>query len=209
MRLFQILLFFILFHFAFISFISAQTTWDKQTLEKANTAKDAAYLNKEEKLVLFYCNLVRLDPQLFATTYAKKYIDSVGQTDGYTKSLLKTLKTTKAMEALLPSEKLFEFARTHATDFGKKGKVGHGNFKKRFAKYSASCTCDIAENCEYGPDKAFDIVMALLVDENVSDLGHRKNILNPEYKNCDTAIRPHKKFRWNCVMDFSSDSKIQ
>jgi len=186
---------------------TAQTTWDTQTLEKANTAKDINYLTNEEKLTIFYCNLARLNPSLFATTYAKKYIDSIGKNDSYTKSLLKTLKTTNSMQAFYPSQQLFEFAKELAIDFGKNGKIGHGNFKKRFSKYISECTCDVAENCDYGSDKALTIVMDLLIDENISDLGHRKNILNPEYKNSGVSIHQHKKFRWNCVMDYSSAPK--
>jgi uncharacterized protein YkwD len=208
MRLSLQFLFLLLFNNQTIITIVAQTTWDDETLKKANTAKDISYLTNEEKLTVFYCNLARLNPSLFANTYAKKYIDSIGKNDAYTKSLLKTLKATKSMQALYPSQQLFEFAKEHANDFGKKGKIGHGNFKKRFSKYMSECTCNIAENCDYGSDKALTIVMDLLIDENISDLGHRKNILNPEYKNFGVSIHEHKKFEWNCVMDFGSAQKI-
>jgi uncharacterized protein YkwD len=60
----------------------------------------------------------------------------------------------------------------------------------------------MAENCDYGNNKAFDIVMSLLIDEDVPSLGHRENILDPEYKYVGTSIQPHKRYDWNCVIDF-------
>ncbi|MCZ6692800.1 MAG: CAP domain-containing protein, partial [Bacteroidetes bacterium] len=65
----------------------------------------------------------------------------------------------------------------------------------------------IGENCAYGLYSPLDIVMGLLIDEGVSDLGHRKNILNPDYKVIGVAIRPHKSYGTNCVQDFAGGVK--
>ncbi len=197
----------LLVHSITIKISFAQKVWSAELLEKANTAKKVDYLTEEEKLVLFYCNLVRTNPSLFADTYAKKYIDSTKSKSSYTKSLIKTLHKTENLGVLYPSLKLYSIATDHATDFGKKGEVGHGNFEKRFKKYYEDCNCAVGENCDYGYNKALDIVMRLLIDERISNLSHRKNILNPKYKNCGISIVKHKKYDWNCVMDFSADSK--
>lgn len=192
--------------FLLLSYLTfAQNRWTNTMLEKANTAGSNSYLNDEEKAIIFYCNLVRSEPLLFLNTYLEKYIDSTGVKTSYTKSLVKTLKTLKAPGVLVPSEKLSGLAKTHAIDFGKNGKVGHGNFKKRFKKYYADCNCDIGENCDYGNDRALNIVMSLLIDEKISSLGHRKNILNPRFKTIGVSIAEHKKYNWSCVMDFSSE----
>ncbi|MES2285229.1 MAG: CAP domain-containing protein [Bacteroidota bacterium] len=189
-----------------IKTVFAQKAWTPEMLEKANTAKNIDYLTEEEKLVLFYCNLVRMDPQLFLDTYVKKYIDSTKSNTSFTKSLIQTLSKTENMEVLYPSQKIFAIAKVHATDFGKSGGMGHGNFKKRFEKYGRECNCEIGENCDYGFNKALDIVMRLLIDEKISSLAHRKNILNPKYKNSAVSIMKHKKYAWHCVIDFSSAS---
>jgi len=192
----------LLFLLVFSSAACAQKkTWDRAVLEKANTAKDAAYLTSEEKAVIFYLNLVRLDPKLFGETYLKKYLDSTGDRNSYVTSLLKALPLTKPMDVLLPAQDLCAFAKAHATKFGKENKVGHDNFKER-TKTIRNNYAGIAENCDYGNDKAFDIVMSLLIDEGIQSLGHRKNILNPKYRYIGTSIRPHKGYDWNCVMDF-------
>lgn len=184
----------------------SQSEWTKEQLEKANTAKEISYLTEKEKAVILYSNLVRTNPLLFKNTYLKNYLDSTGmnKNNSYVKSLLKTLETTDGREALIPSKSLHTIAKAHAVSFGKSGKTGHGNFDKRFDKYFNHCTCAIAENCDYGNAEALDIVMSLLIDEGVSNLGHRKNLLNAAYKNIGVSISTHKKYRQSCVMDFSS-----
>ncbi|MDO9185918.1 MAG: CAP domain-containing protein [Bacteroidia bacterium] len=200
----------IIFTLVFLSFsiktVFAQKAWTPEMVEKANTAKNIDYLTEEEKLVVFYCNLVRMNPPLFMDTYAKKYIDSTKNNTSFTKSLIKTLGKTENMEVLYPSKKLFVIAKAHASDFGKSGGMGHGNFKKRFEKYGRECNCEVGENCDYGYSKALDITMRLLIDEKISNLAHRKNILNPNYKNSGVSIMKHKKYSWHCVIDYSANS---
>lgn len=184
----------------------SQTSWSAEQLEQANTAKEVKYLTDKEKAVIFYTNLIRIDPQLFKNTYLKNYLDSTGMSknNSYLKSLIKTLEKTESRKVLAPSKSLYTIAKAHAIDFGKSGKTGHGNFDKRFDKYFDNCNCIIAENCDYGNSEALDIVISLLIDEGVSNLGHRKNILNATYTNIGVSINPHKKYRQSCVMDFSA-----
>jgi uncharacterized protein YkwD len=184
-----------------------QNSWDQEILEKANTAKDISYLTEEEKQIIFYTNLLRLQPKLFRNTFVKHYIDSTGSKSKYVKSLLKTLETQPSLPVLKPSERLYKIAKEHATTFGKQGKAGHGNFKKRFQSYLNDCKCAIAENCYYGNVSALDVVIGLLIDENISNLGHRKNLLNPALINTGVCISPHKKYKKNCVADYSSAVK--
>jgi hypothetical protein len=195
----SLLLFYILFSSAIIA---QQKQWDPAVLQKANTAKDAAYLTSEEKAVIFYMNLVRLNPKLFGETYLKKYLDSTGDHNSYTKSLIKTLPATAAMDVLMPAKDLSAFSKAYAIKSGKENKTGHGNFKERTRGIRNNYGGYMAENCDYGNSKAFDIVMSLLIDENIQSLGHRKNILDPNYKYIGTSIQPHKGYEWNCVMDF-------
>jgi uncharacterized protein YkwD len=177
-------------------------TWDPAILAKANTAKNDSTLTAEEKKVIFYMNLVRLDPATFMQIELKHYMDSTKLNDGYTKSLTKTLLTAKPMEALTPSKALNDFAKEHAIRFGKENKIGHGNYKDRIKNIIGNYNNTMAENCDYGNDNAFDIVMSLLIDEDIKDLAHRTNILNPVYKFAGVSIKPHRGYKWNCVMDF-------
>jgi len=176
--------------------------WDEATMDKANTAKNADYLTEVEKEVIQLCNLARLNGKLFADTYLKQYIDEGNvEKSQYTGTLIADLRKVKKLEPLLPQKDLFECARSHAIESGTKGTIGHQNFSKRFKKY-ASRYIETGENCDYGNNEAIDIVMSLLIDEDVPDKGHRKNILDPKFKSVGVSLQSHKKEDWNCVMDF-------
>ncbi|MEW6468426.1 MAG: CAP domain-containing protein [Bacteroidota bacterium] len=181
--------------------------WDAKEIEKANSGKNISYLGDEEKRVITLCNMARVNPKLFAETIVEHYIDSVSyKGSAYLNSLKKTLLTTKPMSALAVAEDMYAIAKDHAEQMGKTGKKGHENFEKRYAaakkKYSG-----LGENCHYGSNKAMKIVMALLIDEGVGDSGHRKNILDPNFKYIGVALREHKSSTWNCVMSFSGPEK--
>lgn len=177
--------------------------WPQNIIEKANTAKDVAYLNDKEKEIILLFNLARTDGKKFAETICQTYLDSnkIDQQDKYVKSLLKDLQKTSNLKPFKPQKDLFEIAKSHAIKSGKTGYVGHRNFNKRYddalQKYRT-----VGENCDYGNSEPLDIVMNLLIDQGVESLGHRKNILNPEFINIGLSIQPHKEYRVNCVISF-------
>lgn len=186
------------------------STWDESILKKAKSAEKEIYLTEQEKEIFFYSNLVRLNPQLFEKTILKDYIQQhkVKPTK-YVKSLQKELRKLPPMRILLPRKDLHESAKRHAKDMGRSGKVGHRSsrgksFKKRFKKLQEKYDL-VGENCQYGYKNGIDIVIDLLIDQGVSDLGHRKNILNPEYQYMGTSILSHKKYRWNAVQNFGGN----
>jgi hypothetical protein len=182
--------------------------WDAASLAQANSAKDINYFTEDEEKVIFYLNLVRMDPKLFGETYLRQYLDSVKmKKNSYVSSLEKELKSAKKMKPLQPLKLLFESAESHAIKMGKTGGIGHADFDKRFAKVSKQYGGYVGENCDYGNKEPLDIVMSLLIDDGVPGMGHRKNILNEQYVLVGVSIKPHKKDEWNCVIDFSGDSK--
>lgn len=176
-------------------------------LDKANTAKNTAYLSKTEKEVILYMNIARLDGDWFIKHIYNKKISFVSSfSSSYRKSLLKDLKKTKDHPMLYPAKGLTKAARYHAKDMGKKGKTGHRSSDGtetfvRIKKYAQGGY--MAENIQYGYQSALDIVLDLLIDDGISSLGHRKNILNSNFSYVGVAIEPHKRYRINCVQDFS------
>jgi hypothetical protein len=52
------------------------TTWTREELAMANTAKDVDYLSDEEKKIIFYMNLARMDGTRFFNTYFQTFVDS-------------------------------------------------------------------------------------------------------------------------------------
>ncbi len=158
--------------------------------------------------VLALLNEVRTQPQLFLDNRLTPYLEQNGlQENTYAKSLVEDLKTRKPADSLKLSPALNAVAKLHAVDMGMKNKVGHNSsdgttFDKRL-RLRAKAKGAVAENCDYGNAKPLDIVMSLLIDDGIENLGHRKNILEPRLRFVGIAIEPHKKYGTNCVMDFA------
>ncbi|MCX6268067.1 MAG: CAP domain-containing protein [Bacteroidetes bacterium] len=165
--------------------------WNRPEYVIANSAQNEDYLTQEEKMVYYYLNLVRLNPALFAKTYLGDLRHSKGY---YEESLWMELQTLKPLPVLKPNRKLFESAQCHATQSGMTGYIGHDRTK--CAAYFAG------ECCHYGPSDPMEVVRGLLIDHDVSSLGHRKTCLNPRYTELGVSIQPHKSYIRNAVLDF-------
>ena len=191
----------------FIATVNAQdpffSQWTKEETDLANTAANTQ-LTEQEQQVIYLCNLARLNGKKFWDTYASKHINNKRSSN--ISSLKSDLLGISNLPMLEPESALCKSATYHAEDLGQTGEVGHTSsngksFSERLESYF-DCMA-YAENCSYGYSQAIDIVMQLLIDDNVASLGHRKNILNPKYKSIGVSIRPHAKYRYNCVMDFA------
>jgi len=187
--------------------LSAQSdpwqAWDVEVLISLNTATDIEYLNEEEKKVILFMNMARYDGPLFAETFLSAYMqENHLERNSYTRSLHRDLKKINQLVPLRPEEDLTAVAQGHALKSGEKGSTGHAGFKKRFEPLMGNPYSHVGENCSYGYEQAIDIVISLLIDEGVKELGHRHNILAPDFNTIGIAIRPHKTYRTNCVMDF-------
>ena len=168
--------------------------WNDARYLKCNTAIGANYMTPAEKEVIYILNLARTNPVLFANTVIKKYPASHSD---YYSSLLKTMLTLKPVELLYPDSLCFAGALCHAVNSGAEGYVGHTRSTEECKKkwyYNGEC-------CDYGHHKPLDIIMSLLIDEDVSSLGHR-NICLSSYKKIGVAIRPHQLYRHTAVLDF-------
>ena len=177
--------------------------WDAQVVRELNTAGEEEYLNEEEKKVILFMNMARHDGPLFARTFLDVYVkeNQVNNTS-YLKSLRKDLNKAEGLMPLRPERDLTAVAQEHALKSGQKGQVGHQDFNKRFEPLLGNPYMQVGENCSYGFETAIDIVLSLLIDEGVKDKGHRQNILSEDFNSVGVALRPHKTYRVNCVMDF-------
>lgn len=156
-----------------------------------------------ENELLKLVNFCRQQPTLFLDSIMLPYLNSNAALKNLkeSKSLVRTLRKQKPLSPLVFAEDLNRMAEKYAKEKGAKGYVGHRNFTKRFKSNSVKYAV-YGENCSYGFDTPIDILMQLLIDENVPDLGHRKNILSKEYKYIGISIQPHRKTTWTCVMEF-------
>ncbi len=197
----------IFFSFLFTQESSAQDSpwdqWDAEVIDQLFTSRDLSYMSEEEQKVILFMNMARYDGKLFAESFLKKYAEEMQlQKNSYLRSLNKDLAKIEGLSALMPQEDLTAVAQGHAVKSGKSGHVGHKDMEKRFAPLERKPYYGWAENCSYGYQEALSIVITLLIDDGIKNLGHRKNILNERYNSVGVAIRPHKKYRVNCVIDF-------
>jgi len=179
--------------------------WDTDVIKLLNSAGDTEYYNDEEKKVILFMNMARYDGPLFSTTFLESYINERKlDNSSYIRSLKRDLKNVSRLSPLVAEKDLTAVAQGHAKKSGENGTTGHSGFKDRFEPLLGNPYNHVGENCSYGYEKAIDIVISLLIDEDIKGLGHRNNILSPDFNSIGVAIRPHKTFRVNCVMDFGS-----
>jgi hypothetical protein len=194
--------------FALLIIQISSSDFTKQEVKACKTAENIQYLNQVEKDVLYYINLVRINPQKFSNEILKPYISkSPEHSKRYSKSLIRDLKRSNKKRTLQPTKDLFYFAKHHAKSTGLRGETGHRSTKgKSFKKRSQSLINKyelIGENIHYGSNNALEIVIDLLVDDGVKGVGHRVNILTNSYVYCSVSIQKHKNYTYNCVIDFA------
>ena len=178
------------------------SNWNDARYAACNTAAQANYMSSTEKQVIEILNLARQNPALFGSTVVEKYPEFSSNPNlkksHYFKSLLDMLEDLEPESLLQPDEKCFESASCHATTSGSAGYVGH-------TRQTSACGANKyfnGECCDYGHGEALGIVMALLIDQDVSSLGHRKIMLD-NYGVVGVSVQPHTKYRFNAVLDFS------
>jgi hypothetical protein len=175
--------------------------WNDAKYTAANTAQLAHYLTPQEKELIHLINLVRMHPQWFETTVLRYYPSKTDQaylkTNSYFKSLQRELQTLKPLPALLPDSLAWVSAHCHAVSSGKKSHVGHDRITETCKKkehFHGEC-------CHYGHTEPLHILLSLLIDENVEDLGHRRILLG-NFSRVAPAIQPHVEYGSNTVIDF-------
>jgi|GEM_PF-84592 len=191
-----------------LSALLAQTgqyaEWDTSVILLANTGADADYLSDDEKRVILLTNLARTNGSLFARTFLKRYLEmSETKPNNYTMSLYDDLMSVQGLPLLRPEKDLYNVARSHAIQSGKSGYAGHKGFNKRYKSLLEKYRT-VGENCDYGNHSPLQIVMLLLIDEGIPDLGHRTNMLDENFNSIGVSIKPHKKYDYNCVMSFGT-----
>lgn len=126
--------------------------------------------NRQQELI-DEINLVRSNPSGYVA-YIQDFLDyweSSASEKATAQELIKVLKKTKPMNKLAYSEKLGNLAKQHCEWISKTSNFKHSKF-------------GFAENIQYGNDIIRFAVIDLLIDHGVPGRGHRKNLLNPDFK---------------------------
>ncbi len=192
---------------------------------QSQKAKDAEFLSPLEHSVIYEINKARTAPKDYASLleqhkkyYDKKLLKLPGETPILTKEgagglieAISFLRSTRPVPPLHPSKGMSSGAKDHAMDQGSSGFTQHqgGDGSQPWDRVNRYGTWErsIAENIAYGSDKARTIVMFLIIDDGVSNRGHRKNIFNPDFRVIGVACGHHATYRTVCVITFAGGYK--
>ena len=197
--------------------------WTNSEIKQADVARNILTISEFERDVILYHNLVRLFPQKYLQVEIQNFTQDTETKDKlkfdftwnpqninskYFKSLIKKLSNQKPLAKLVFDNSLNLSAKCLAKEQSKNGKIGH--FRKKCKDVMAEkdlgrfiSSFGTAENCGYGVYNGKDAVNQLLIDESVSNLGHRKNILNPKYTRIGVGINFHPKYEKVIVIDYA------
>lgn len=205
-----ILLFLVINLSGFSQKITPFQSWKTKDLARANSARTFKDISFQEKKVIFYINLARMNGSLFVDTYLKDYREDVRiPKNKYYRSLVKTLREQEALPPLNPQDDLFKEAIKHAKEMGRTGKKGHRSanhksFEERMKKLKKKYK-KTRESNQYGFPDALSIVIDLLIDDDQESLIHRKTLLHKDLKYVGIGIRSHKKYLINTSLLFGSE----
>ena len=175
------------------------TEWNAAKYAACNTAAQAKYMTEEERTIIYILNLARTNPKLFCETVVKPYCEEADidmSSEHYYKSLVRQMNKMEPLGLLQPDHACWASAACHAETSGKKGYTGHQRQTSKcqqVKRYNGEC-------CSYGVSGAVGVIVDLLVDEGVENLGHREILLGG-YKKAGVATRPHNSYRTNTVID--------
>ncbi len=212
--------------------IRTSSHWSKQDLwpvtdwplEELSTAADAEFLDSLEKDVILHLNMARTDPARYAHDFIEprmEYFTGVMYREHEEPSLItregaeaveecvSDMEDTDPMNPLLISEDITPAALDHALDLSMTGETGHigsdrSDLSGRLERYG-QWLISIGEVISYGPATGREIVVGLLIDDGVSDRGHRTIVLNPYFMLVGIAVEEHPAYGNICVIDFAVD----
>jgi len=188
-------------------FIPDLSGFSESTIQKAQSNDEVAFMTDAEKEVVFYTNLVRMEPQIFLETIVKPYVRiNYPYRNYYVKTLMNDLKSAQPVGLLVMKQDLFVMSRNHQVDIGKNSIKGHkGSKGKTFTKRAKPLMqtyYGVSENIGLGYETPIENVLELLIDDGVVNLGHRMTLLSAKYNCVGVAMGSHATYRTGCVMDF-------
>lgn len=161
----------------------------------------------------YWTNYSRQRPKAFWDSVIQPILSThPNMNTSYAASLKKELYQLQPLPLIKPNASLMKIAKSHAADLGNNspGKISHSStngdaFEKRvFAAGIQKCA---AENLSLGPGDPVLSLVLLYIDEGLSHLGHRKNLMSPYYVEMGIGIAKSKGDFLVTVQDFACSQK--
>ena len=157
--------------------------------KKINTASEISYLTQAEQQMIYEINFVRYYPTVYAQIIQKYLKDNSPMNNDEYKAgieLIEELNAAKPLSILVPEKCLFETAQFHRRDCESRKFTDHEGSDGRMPNDRVLSFCSKlkagSENLVSGYESPRDANIALLLDAGISGRGHRKNVLNKDWK---------------------------
>lgn len=193
-------------------FEDKMSSWSPKQLNSANTFHKISYLTLDEKMVLFYINLARIDSKLFSKTILKDYqayLDSTGGSNPNLGSLKRDLAMQKSVDPLVPQKDLYQLAKNYAIHQGKTGQTGSNNFIGRVKKLcQTEKYLEIKELLYYSKKQPLEVAFGILT--GYSEFGvipadivkkQRKLIFQKNINTIGLSFKKHSEYEYVCVFE--------
>jgi len=169
-------------------------------------AGEVCRADEQAEAVLREVNMARMHPREYALILAAQQGNAQGGRSPYSEAI-NFLNHTRPLPPLAFSNGLSMGAMAQVLGQGETGATGHfgddhsspWDRMKRFGRWLGTA----GENISYGIANPRQIVVSLIVDANVGNRGHRRNIFSRDFGVAGVACGPHARYGTMCVMDFA------
>jgi uncharacterized protein YkwD len=187
---------------------------------KTQTNSKIPYLTQFEIELIEQINILRENPEIYKKKleerlnyYQKDLYVVPGEIVIKTKEgsnavleAMEVLKKTNPLNPLVITQELCESSKFHVMDTGPKGIVSHFSSTgtspiKRILKYGNYK--NVGEVISYGFFDPEEIVIQFIIDDGILDRGHRKTLLNPNFKFIGANCGLHQSYEFMCVVDLA------
>lgn len=150
-------------------------------------------LEREEKDLFYWVNVLRLNPSAFGETLIEPFLLEFPEANSpYSKSLLRELKNCSSLPMVEPNIVLLNESKRHVSDLSlNQNGISHTSsdgrtFQMRMSE--AGIVKCAGENIFEGKKEALFALIILLIDQGVPGKGHRIALLNPYFNQMGVAF---------------------
>lgn len=186
---------------------------NQDVLQYLQSKKEYISLNPVKKEWFYWTSYSRSNPKQFWDSVVFPILTNYPTlNNSYTVSLKNDLYNSAPLSYVKPNSRLLNTSQSFAKELSSKNaspshtSPSGSSFSDRM-KASGISKC-AGENISFGPSDPLLMLVLLYIDEGVSDLGHRKALLNPSYVEMGIGIAKYPDNKNSIVIqDFACSQK--